>query len=80
MDRSDMPITDRGDPVRVTRKASAMVRCPLKHMKLVYSYIRYAVKWCINTCRRLVCSKTYNITDTVNIMRLFSFHETKLKL
>ncbi|XP_037614205.1 coagulation factor XIII A chain [Sebastes umbrosus] len=25
MDRSDMPITDRGDPVRVTRKASAML-------------------------------------------------------
>lgn len=26
MDRSQMPITNRGDPIKVTRKASAMVR------------------------------------------------------
>lgn len=25
MDRSEMPITNRGDPIKVTRKASAMV-------------------------------------------------------
>lgn len=44
MDRAEMPITNRGDPIKVTRKASAMVRtkslctfsCSLT--KDVYSY------------------------------------------
>lgn len=70
MDKCEMPITNRGDPIKVTRKASAMVRKYLwtssKAHEMVYRHIRYAVKWCINTHRTLLYSKLYTVADTVN--------------
>ncbi len=46
MDKAEMPLTNRGDPVKVTRKASAMVRKVLFDTSMHMKQISYVLVVC----------------------------------